>query len=88
MQEFDEQFIIDAVNKALDKRAKIDEDTHRSHHDFIEELLQAQIRKQAFWKKVQETTVGWITIAILSAVGTLGYWMFKHAAKAFHDLGS
>lgn len=57
-----------AVNAALDSRDRIDAETHRDDHLWVEEQRRREKKWNDFVEKVKLTAVGAITVAIIGGV--------------------
>lgn len=60
-------------DKDWDVKEVVDEDEFRVHVEFVREMIRVHKDRRDLWKKVRESTLGWLVIAILSGVGTLVY---------------
>lgn len=67
------------INKVLDQRRSIDEETHRAHHEFIRFQIERSRRWQKRIDKIIESVGGWVVIAFLSGIGVaVYYWVIEH----------
>lgn len=46
---------------------------HDSHHEFIQELVEARRMRRERWEAIRRQVAGWMIIAFLSAIGTAVY---------------
>lgn len=73
--------LTDIINQTLDSRDRIDAETHRMQHEYLECLIEEHKRKKAFWDRIQRSAIGWILGAILSAVSAIGIHLYDLLKK-------
>ncbi len=76
MEHKDQDEMITAFNLALDKRNRLDGETHHHHHEFIAELIEARKVKRERWEKIRIQVMGWGIVAALGSIGTAVYHTF------------
>ena len=54
----------------LNKRARIPEERHLTHHDFVENLIVERQRRDERIESIRRQVIGW---SIITAIGALGY---------------
>lgn len=57
------------LNEVLNERTRVDEKTHRLHHQWIEQQIECQRRRRAMVDGMVKQVLGWGTIAALVAIG-------------------
>ena len=68
-----------AVSQELESRDRIDAETHKEHHAFIEDLLECSRRRRKLMDAIMPQVLGWGIIAIL---GWIGYAVYQAARSA------
>ena len=63
------------IHAVLDERAVIDHDTHRRHHDYIEDEIARRGRWEKRREQVLQHVLGW---GALLGVGTLGKAIYEY----------
>lgn len=63
-----QQIVTAAVNAALDSRDRIDAQTHRDDHAWIEEQRRREKKWNDMIEKIKLTVVGAITVAIIGGI--------------------
>lgn len=63
------------IDRALDKRSRIDVEAHQEHHEFVRTLIEREHRRQVLWDEVLKQILGWGAIA---AIGVLGNNILTH----------
>ncbi len=82
LTEEDKAELIEAFNKTLDSRRSLSEQLHRTHHDFVQTLLEKEKRKQELIENAKAQVVGWLSIGtILAIIGGIGVWLRDHLLK-------
>ncbi len=56
-----------AVHAALSERESIDRDTHKSHHDFVQDEIERKRRRRENCDKIKAQVGGWLVVSLLSA---------------------
>jgi hypothetical protein len=76
-----------AVGAALDGRRRIDPETHNEHHEFVQMLIRRQRQREALWAHVRKHVIGWAVVAVITGVGSLGWQIFRLAARGLERGG-
>ncbi len=71
----------EALAGVLDDRRTIDEKTHRAHHDYVQDLIEARRRHRARWDTIWTQVSGWLVIVTVTAVGTSAVAWLAHVFK-------
>lgn len=68
---------IEAVRKALaeelDNRNRIDQETHKAHHDYVANLIECSRRRREIFDAVSKQVLGWGVVIALVFVGKAVY---------------
>jgi hypothetical protein len=73
LSDADKAELIDGFAAELEKRRNVSQETHKEHHDFIQQWIDREKRRQELYEKVKAQVVGWGVISgILSMVAGLG----------------
>ena len=64
----DKKEIKEALAELFDDRARIDSETHKTHHDFVATLIVNQERSFERWEKIKTQVIG---AGVLMAVGAI-----------------
>ncbi len=72
----DHEELVTAIIEALDKTSRIDRETHKLHHDYLADTLEARRKRRERWEKVRVQVTSWSVItaigAALSGLGWIG----------------
>lgn len=68
--QIDKTELVRVIDAALEKRSRIDCESHAEHHQFIAEFIAEQHLKQERWEAIQRQVLGWGIIAIVGGIGT------------------
>lgn len=60
-----------SLTNEFDKRKRIDEETHRVHHEYIEHRIKERKRTEDFRDDVKKKVTGWGVILAIGAIVTL-----------------
>ncbi len=72
-----------AIDQALDRRNRIDADTHRTHHDYVARLIERDRRRTERWERVRVHVYGW---GAVTALGGLIYAVGDLLREFVHNL--
>ena len=64
-----QQDVVDALEKALDKRSRIDQEKHYKHHEFIEAMIEQKVRRAQFISTIKSQVLGWGVVVVLGWIG-------------------
>lgn len=67
MASITEEQLKDALNSVLDERDRVDRETHRDHHAWINRQIEKEARAQERWETFKKSAIGAI------AVTTIGF---------------
>jgi len=81
MIDMEQEAIKQAVHAALSERESIDRDTHKSHHDFVQDEIERTRRRRENFDKIRAQVGGWLVISILSG---FAYAMWQGAKAVFN----
>ena len=77
----DKKELTDIINSIFDARRSIDEQTHRNHHAWIEERIEAEKSRKELYREVAKTVAQWSVIGIL----TIGLSYFGISLDSLND---
>jgi hypothetical protein len=66
-----EERLIEIMDEALEKRSRIDAESHAEHHAFIAALIEREHRKREMWEAIARQVLGWGAVAIAGAIGSV-----------------
>lgn len=66
--------LVDAVAEALARIPRIDADEHRTHHDYVANLIECSRRRREMFDKAVQHVAGWVAVG---AVGWVGMQILK-----------
>lgn len=81
MPEIDEETLERILRHVLHEKRQVDEETHSSHHRYIDILIEKEERRKEAWRKFKLSFIGGLALALLGAlswVGTLVIESFRH----------
>jgi hypothetical protein len=64
-----EERLAELLDEALNRRARVDAESHSAHHAFIQTLIERENRKQQLWDAVLKQLVGWGVVAVVAYIG-------------------
>lgn len=65
--------------EVLESRSNIDPIRHKTHHDYVENMVARAARRRDNWEKVKVNVLGWGAIAIIVFVAKVfGEWILNH----------
>lgn len=70
------------LNEVLEERSRIDSETHREHHAFIEALIKRDQAKTEMFEKIRGQIIQWGVIGVISGAGTLLWNWFSSELPA------
>lgn len=81
-------FITEALDSALDRRAKVDSETHRAHHAYIENCIERDKNRAARLEHIRRHVIGWSVVSGLGLVGwSIGDWVIHALQQALKAKG-
>lgn len=64
------------INAVLDRRSRIDEVTHRQHHEYLARAIDCQDRRRRLVEAIIRQVGGWGVIVILAGIGyAVWHWI-------------
>lgn len=76
MDNVDRETLVSVLREVLHEHRTIDDETHRTDHEFIKFLKEREERKIARWEKVRQQVYGWGIIMAIGSIGTAVYQFF------------
>lgn len=70
-----------ALEKALNKKRTIDNETHAEHHDFMAAWIKRWEVRQKMWQRFKLSFIGGIAMAVVGALMWLGQLVLEHWPK-------
>ena len=64
----DEQTLTRVLCKVLDDRKRVDDATHKAHHDYIALCLKREERRERIRTKVQTHVLGWGVVMFIGGI--------------------
>lgn len=68
----------EAIAQELDKRNRIDQETHKAHHDYVANLIECSRRRREIFDAVSKQVLGW---GLLIALGFIGKAVYEAATR-------
>mgnify|MGYP000676977271 CR=1 FL=1 len=69
----DKDDIKSAISEALKDNRALDPETHKLHHNYVDELIKRRQRRDAMWDKARAQVLVWGIITILTGIGISVY---------------
>jgi hypothetical protein len=72
------QALESALGRVLDSRKRVDEETHRVHHEYVARCIDRDRKREKRWEQLRVHILGWGAISVIgSIIYSLGDWI-KH----------
>ena len=75
------QELAEELIKQLESHSGIDPETHRKHHEYIDDCIQDNRRKRVFWDNVKKQVTGW---GIITVLGGIGFAVWDVVTRVIH----
>lgn len=64
--------LIDALDEVLNKKRSIDDETHTSHHHFIQSEVERRERRHKLWLKFETSIVAGLATGLIAVILWIG----------------
>lgn len=78
----DKDELKEALDEVLTARRSIDEETHRRHHDFVQDEIRRRQQRREFYGRIKGNVFGWLIITVIGGLGLIIWQWLQHVWKA------
>lgn len=84
MAEISKKELEAVLEKVLNAKRTVDNETHGDHHEFLKMYIQRFESRQKMWQKFKMSAIGTLGAAIIGGLGWLGTLIIEYWPRGHH----